>query len=97
MHMCVFLCGWAHMGHGTHVKGQPGMLGLTFHLVSDMVSLKFMAVYVKLPGLIAISHFSIAGLEIQKCTAASDCVGSGDLNLGPHACQASTLPTELPF
>lgn len=73
------------------------MLGLTFHLVSDMVSLKFMAIHARLPGLITASHFPIGGQEIQKCTAASDCVGSGDLNSGPHACRVSTLPSELPF
>lgn len=65
LYACVCVSLW--MGtHGTHVEGQPGMLGLTSRLVSDMVSLKFMAIYVKLPGLVAISHFSTAGPEIQK-------------------------------
>lgn len=67
------------------------MLDLTFHLVSDTVSLKFMAIYARLPSLIAISHFPI-GQEIQKCTAASDCVGSGDLNLGLPACRQALYP-----
>lgn len=68
------------------------MLDLTFHLVSDTVSLKFTAIYARLPSLIAISHFPIGGQEIQKCTAASDCVGSGDLNLGLPACRQALYP-----